>query len=520
MGKATENIKRTKPKAVELKKSASSTRELLKTRESKELILGFSGAVGCGIDLALDTTKQILESNGYTVEIIKLSRIISDLDHKEELSIKHNPPVDRFMTLQSAGNALREKYGNDILAELATSKITEKRTSTIPNNEDIESHVPEKTAYLIDQLKHPEEVEFLWSVYGKLFVMIGVLASYNLRKSHLKSSGINVSDAEKIIDRDRKEDEKHGQQLDKTLLFADFFVRNNLSSSHTTDQVERLIKLIHGANGITPSQHEYAMYVAYSAGLRSACMSRQVGAAITDKKGNILATGCNDVPKAGGGLYNESDKKEDYRCVNFRDSKCSNDVYKNTLKDNIKNILINEATISNDVAEKLVESISKNTRLKDLIEFSRSVHAEMDALTSIARTGGIATQKGLLYTTTFPCHNCARHIVAAGIKKVFYIEPYEKSLALELHGDSIDIETDDSSKLQIIHFEGVAPRRYLHFFTPKGERKDNSGNAIRIPVRDSTKKNFEYLDSYRVLEMKVVKQLAEAGLIENPDASK
>ncbi|MDN3612645.1 hypothetical protein QWZ16_23945 [Vibrio ostreicida] len=26
----------------------------------------------------------------------------------------------------------------------------------------------------------------------------------------------------------------------------------------------------------------------------------------------------------------------------------------------------------------------------------------------------------------FPCHNCAKHIVASGIKRVVYVEPYPK----------------------------------------------------------------------------------------------
>lgn len=40
--------------------------------------------------------------------------------------------------------------------------------------------------------------------------------------------------------------------------------------------------------------------------------------------------------------------------------------------------------------------------------------------------------------TTFPCHYCARHIVAAGIYEVQYIEPYPKSKALQLHADAIE----------------------------------------------------------------------------------
>lgn len=51
------------------------------------------------------------------------------------------------------------------------------------------------------------------------------------------------------------------------------------------------------------------------------------------------------------------------------------------------------------------------------MEYSRSIHAEMDVITSMARKQNGDTKDKILFTTTYPCHNCARHIVAAGIKK-------------------------------------------------------------------------------------------------------
>ena len=36
-----------------------------------------------------------------------------------------------------------------------------------------------------------------------------------------------------------------------------------------------------------------------------------------------------------------------------------------------------------------------------------------------------------MYMTTFPCHNCAKHIIASGIINVYYIEPYAESEILE-----------------------------------------------------------------------------------------
>src|ERR687891_1844503 len=74
--------------------------------------------------------------------------------------------------------------------------------------------------------------------------------------------------------------------------------------------------------------------------------------------------------------------------------------------------------------------------VKDLIEFSRSIHAEMTVLLNAARSA-ISPAETWLYCTTFPCHNCARHLVTAGVSRVYFIEPYVKSLAVDLHYDAI-----------------------------------------------------------------------------------
>src|SRR5262249_40911967 len=83
------------------------------------------------------------------------------------------------------------------------------------------------------------------------------------------------------------------------------------------------------------------------------------------------------------------------------------------------------------------------------------------------------------YATTFPCHECARHIVAAGIRKVVYIEPYPKSLVPELYPDSIVLERAESGHGLVLFrpFVGIAPLKYLQLFqAPK--RKLDDGSVI------------------------------------------
>jgi deoxycytidylate deaminase len=121
---------------------------------------------------------------------------------------------------------------------------------------------------------------------------------------------------------------------------------------------------------------------------------------------------------------------------------------------------------------------------------------------------------GRLYCTTYPCHNCARHIVAAGIKEVYYIEPYRKSLATKLHYDSI---TEDESKkdlVRILMFDGVSPRRYLSFFKMEpGSRKKN-GKKIIFEPKHISPKNTLSLEAIPYLEGKITEDLKNKHLID------
>lgn len=128
-----------------------------------------------------------------------------------------------------------------------------------------------------------------------------------------------------------------------------------------------------------------------------------------------------------------------------------------------------------DELDKVTPSDKSALRVKfkeilDITEFGRAVHAEMDALLTCARTG-VSLKGSILYVTTFPCHNCTRHIIAAGIQRVVYIEPYAKSRAEELHEDAIIVEEKvqdrkrHRNKVPFTHFVGVGPRRYFDLFS-------------------------------------------------------
>jgi cytidine deaminase len=251
--------------------------------------------------------------------------------------------------------------------------------------------------------------------------------------------------------------------------------------------IRRFVNLIFGDNSITPDHHEYGMYLAKSAALRSGDLSRQVGAAIFRATGEIISLGCNEVPKYPGGTYWCSDSLDgrDFALGGDQNEKIKKEILYELIeilcnRDGLAEELTKLGT-PKEIMKKLLSDEKdgvKDSKLMDILEFGRIIHAEMSAISDAARLG-VATQGGTLYCTTFPCHICAKHIVAAGLDKVFFLEPYPKSYAKELHSDSIEIEGSDTvSKVKFIPFMGISPFRYRDFFE-KGKRKDSEGAIVR-----------------------------------------
>lgn len=474
------------------------TTKHIQNRRSQELVIGLCGAIGSGVKALKETLHSVLKASGYTIHHIRISEHISDIVDGNLSELKG---YERYKQLQDAGDSLRKKHKNTFLAEVAINDITVCRDKMFSTKDDQGEVVKteHKVAYLIDQLKHPDEINLLRTVYPNNFYQVALTRTEKERRVNLSDEQIEAAHIDELIRRDRKADDPHGQQVEKALYSADYFIRNISNQSKLLENsVTRLVSLVHGQIGITPTHDEIGLYAAYSEALKSACLSRQVGAAIMDDAGQILSTGCNDVPKYEGGLY-DANSEEDFRCIHQK--RCSNDKHKGILESEIESVLVKNS-ISSKKARELAASIISDTKAKSIIEYSRAIHAEMDAITSLARATSSSTQDKTLYCTTYPCHNCARHIVASGIKRVVYIEPYEKSLAIQLHGDAIS-DINEVGKVAFEPFEGVAPNRYESFFKFNNKRKDDFGRAIDFNIIECHHVDPQYLDSYHDYEYRI-----------------
>ena len=155
--------------------------------------------------------------------------------------------------------------------------------------------------------------------------------------------------------------------------------------------------------------------------------------------------------------------------------------------DQVRTALIQREVLDAKTApsENTFREALKDTRLDDLTEFGRVVHGEMHALLDAARRG-VSTNGATLYCTTFPCHNCAKHIVAAGIKEVRYIAPYPKSLAEDLHPESIVVEPDGPTprRVRFVPFKGISPAIYAPLFVKTGsKRRKEDGTPVVFDAR-------------------------------------
>lgn len=483
-------------------------------RLGPELFIGLVGAVGTDLGQVTQLLTKSLSAVGYSTariskpddqstspeSSIRLAKLLHQIPKYKDLPAT---PVDEYINEHmTAGDEFRKVVGrDDALAVMTIAEIRRERKDAAETGRTVNEIIPRR-AYLLQSLKNPKEVTTLRDVYGDGFFLMAAYSQHDARRDYLArriAESRNDSPSEKylpkaeaLIQRDQEEPGiSHGQNVRDLFHRADVFVDTSDLDS-LGDSINRFVELLFGNTFHTPTREEYGMFHAQAAALRSAEPGRQVGAAVATEQGDIVAVGVNEVPKAGGGLYWCGDNPDGRE---FRSVQESSSEYLESNQRQIRNLITetlkllksagwlerSKADMQTDALVELALSgdkaaIPKSAQIRSLIEFGRAVHAEMAALIDAARRG-VSVAGCTMYVTTFPCHLCARHVVAAGIRRLVYIEPYAKSRTADLYPDSIAIEQDSTHKVQFEPFVGVAPRQYMKLF-PAAQRM--SGGKILI----------------------------------------
>lgn len=465
-----------------------------------ELFIGIVRATGTDSRKSIEILEYDLDRVGYVLRPLHVSDELGN-----HYSVAAEPPPTNLINKMDAGDHVREIAGNDAVACMAIEMIGKFR-----------KEADGKTlAYLIDSLKHPAEIRRLRQLYGRSFYVLGLYSSQKKRRESLVTR-LKVKNEDPVLDeimnRDKDGGIKHGQNVQQTFPLCDLFVDVD-DHKKSQELISRFVELIFGNTFHTPTREEYCMFHAQAAALRSADLGRQVGAVIATKDADIVALGTNEVPKYGGGQFWPDEKIPDHR--DWKSGEDWNDKKKkellNDLLDRMRRLgklngsAEDDSTFVNQVFSEEIPKEMKGAKLLDIIGFFRSVHGETSAIIDAAKRG-VAVAGHHMFVTAFPCHECARHIVAAGIEKVFYIEPYPKSLAADQYPDVICVPGESGTLLNHVEFEpfvGVAPRLYGNLFTGL-ERKDKSGKVITWEDSKAQLRYFEQPGSYRAEEERAI----------------
>lgn len=458
--------------------------------------------------------ESALRSVGYTPHTIHLTKSVP-------LALPGlNTPKTYDDKISFVNNLCAKTKKKDILARFAILEICGIRQRINEKNgiPDAPNLPIPGTAFIIRQLKREEEVEFLRSIYGRRFIQISAVIDHQTQiksvesiivgeQPHLHGPGLRKR-VDELIEKDQEEGgNDFGQRLSRTFQHADFFV----DASHTqslSQQTNRFIRALFGATEVSPTIDEFGSYMAKAAALRTVDLSRQVGSALLTPKGDVISLGCNEVPRPGGGNYWTSDRNPQRDIDRKFDA---NKLATSQIVSDFVHMLGAHGSLKVDpddlIADQTFQKLLKKSLVSDITEFGRMTHAEMSALMDAVRLGR-SVEGSTIYVTTYPCHNCAKHLIASGVMRIVYIEPYPKSRAMALHDDAITTDQNSLDKVVLSHFNGIAPRRYRDIFEKSG-RKNGDGRAKVWYEDEPMPLVGDRFSTHVLFERKLIEELVE-----------
>lgn len=272
-------------------------------------------------------------------------------------------------------------------------------------------------------------------------------------------------------------------------------------------QLLKYISLIDHPGLVTPSPEERCMQLAYTAKYNSGCISRQVGAAITDDNFSIKAIGWNNTPEGHVpcSLRNVEDLINQKDLLAFTPFEKGNKVFRKVLTKNFQNQV---KASKNDLKGQNVSFCFKSlinsyTEGKNQVH-TRALHAEESAFLQLAKYGGMGIQNGKLFTTASPCELCSKKAYQLGIKAIYFIDPYP-GISKEhiLYGG----RKDKNPKIRL--FNGAIGNAYHWLYEPVMPYKDELALILEHDIKDITKQYKEKIDELRRINKELQKENKE-----------
>ena len=331
------------------------------------------------------------------------------------------------------------------------------------------------TLICIDAFRNPYEAQYFQDRYSAFYLIsINTEDSERRRRlGNLTNEQIMSLDTLEYPDKIKGKEKFTNQNIAACIELSDIHVYNPRSSTnekfYLTEQLVKYIMLIKHPGLITPTHIERCMQIAYNAKLNSGCLSRQVGAVITDDNFSVRAVGWNEVPEGQVpcSLRNVEDlcKNKDYdtfSAFEVEDEEFSKEisaVYEASKKaDNLNGRCYQYC---------FKDIYTKVTHEKNQVH-TRALHAEENAFLQLAKYGGMGIKGGNLFTTASPCELCSKKAYQLGIKNIYYIDPYPGISVRHI----LSFKNIHGSKPEMHLFVGAIGRAYTTLYSQKLSIKD------------------------------------------------
>lgn len=359
-----------------------------------------------------------------------------------------------------------------------------------------------KCRIVIDSIRNTIEATFLKERYGA-FYSVAVCAEdkggflrqkvekcYKNRKT--KNLDVAINTIEEFMDNesDRKEFEDGKLSHPNTALCvanADIHITNRPKDSkhkegspyfdNMYEQWMKYASLMLHPGLITPTSEERCMSVAYVSSFNSSCVSRKVGAVITNKDHAIRTIGWNDAPygQIPCGLRSLSEVTGEKECKyreicyseferNEKEVRYDDCSFINRVKEDYKGISEYEDKSGIPFAYCFRSLDNKYSGVKNQVH-TRSLHAEENALMQMAKYGGEPLKDGIIYVTASPCELCSKKLYQVGVRRIVYIEDYP-GIAME------QIIHTGVQQPELKRFEGAFGDSFYKLYRPFLSLKD------------------------------------------------
>lgn len=341
-----------------------------------------------------------------------------------------------------------------------------------------------KSTYIaVDAIRSPLEASFFQERYSS-FYLLAISCTEDIRKARLSAKGLSQESIEQI---DKNEyssldlDNEHSftdQDIQGCLQRADIYIDSSNDENEKTDKplANQLIKFVCLAQKpglITPSPAERCMQVAYTSKLNSGCLSRQVGAVVTNSNYSIKAVGWNDAPygQVPCNLRSVEEAKAKKDNIAYSPFELKDNEFQERIEIKVANFKAIEGKgYNHSYCFKSEYNAIKDDRNQ---VHTRSLHAEENAFLQVSKDGGSGVNGGFLFTTASPCELCAKKAYQLGMTKVFYIDPYP-GISME----HILTSGVKEQRPEMVLFNGAIGRAFHNLYTPIAPYKDELSALI------------------------------------------